>query len=182
MKKCLIIFICCMLVFCIIGCKQNINTEEPKKADLREIEITKLWMNKEYEEAIELTNELYEDEDEKREEILSWIVESYERDKEIQRAINDLYPSQKLEIQPEYKLEIEGNYVYTIGRIKNVSDKPVSYFEIKVDFLDDDEQVLNSDYTNDGLKLNPGDMREFKIMTKWNSDYKKYRLSIGDVK
>lgn len=136
----------------------------------------------EYEEAIELTNELYEDEDEKREEILSWIVESYERDKEIQRAINDLYPSQKLEIQPEYKLEIEGNYVYTIGRIKNVSDKPVSYFEIKVDFLDDDEQVLNSDYTNDGLKLNPGDMREFKIMTKWNSDYKKYRLSIGDVK
>lgn len=182
MRKWLIIFICFLLLFCLFRCKQNVNTEEPKKADPREIEIIKLWMNEEYEEAIELTNELYKDENEKREEILSWVMESYERDKKVQQAINDLYPSQKLEIQSGHKLEIEGNYVYTIGRIKNVSDKHISYFEIRVDFLDDDEQVLNSDYTNDGLKLNPGDMREFKIITKWNSDYKKYRLSIGDVK
>jgi len=48
--------------------------------------------------------------------------------------------------------------------------------------VDKNGQVLDSDYTNDGLVLSPGEMREFEIMHKYRSEYEKYNLSIGEIK
>lgn len=72
--------------------------------------------------------------------------------------------------------------IQVTGRVKNVSDSDISYFEVRIDFKDNNGNILNSDYTNDGLLLKPNDMREFEIMSKWNNSYKQYELSIGDIK
>ena len=171
MKKWLIIFICCMLIFCLIGCK--------KTADPREKEIVQLVVREKYDEAIKRTNELYEGEE--LQEMLNWINKWIKREEDFQKEYNDIFSSKKLVIQSGHKLKIDGDYAYITGRVKNVSDKPISYFEIRVDYLDDDGNVLDSDYTNDGLKLNPGEQRSFEIMSKVDS-FKDYSLSIGQIK
>lgn len=173
MKKWLIIFICCMLIFCLIGCK--------KTADPREREIIVLLNENKYDEARDLIIELYDGEEKKMEEMICWVNKVEKDEREIQEKIDELYLSKKLIIQSGHKLKIDGDYAYITGRVKNVSDKPISYFEIRVDYLDDDGNVLDSDYTNDGLKLNPGEQRSFEIMSKVDS-FKDYSLSIGQIK
>jgi len=92
------------------------------------------------------------------------------------------FPKTKLEIQKDNTREIRGDYIYINGSVKNVSNSDINYFEVRVDFKDEDGNVLDSNYTNDRLTLKPGDKREFEIMHRWNDDYAKYQLSIGDVK
>lgn len=180
MKKYLILFVCLLIIFLLVGCEQNTELD----VDPREKEVVQLVVREKYEEAISKAKELYEGEE--LDEMLDWINSYAKRNKEhekwVKEQFEDMYPSTKLEIQSGYTYKIKGNYVYITGRVKNVSDSDISYFEIRVDFLDNEGNVLDSDYTNDGLTLKPGEMREFEIMHRWSDDYKKYSLSIGNVK
>jgi len=85
-------------------------------------------------------------------------------------------------IQDNYTYKIKGDYIYINGSVKNTGTTDINYFEVKVDFIDDKGNILDSDYTNDGLMLKPNAMREFEIMHRYNSSYNNFRLLVGDVK
>ena len=172
------IIILCFVLFSsllLMGCVEE-------EVDPREKEIVQLVVNEKYDEAKIKTKELYKDDSEKIEEFLTWIDDMIESDNRLKAKIQDAYPSQKLEIQKGYQLNVRNGYGYITGHVKNVSNSDIEYFEVVVKFKDDNDQVLNSDYTNDNLKLSSGEMREFEIMTKWKDEYKVYSLSIGEVK
>lgn len=86
-----------------------------------------------------------------------------------------------LEIQPGWTWEGDGyNYAHVKGRVKNVSDRNITYFEVTAEFADDAGNILNTDYTNSGETIRPGNMKEFDIMHEMNSDYKKVRIFVND--
>jgi len=174
-KKILYCMVILMILLLLSACGQ-------KQVDPREKEIVQLLNNKNYDEAIQRTNELYKDENDKLVEILNYIEEVKEQELYIKQKIEDVYPSSKLEIQPDRTIKIRNDYYYITGRVKNVGNKDINYFEVKCNFLDENDQVLDSDYTNDNLVLKPGEMREFEIMHKYKPEYERYQLSIGYVK
>ena len=42
--------------------------------------------------------------------------------------------------------------------------------------------IIDSDYTNEGLDLLPGSMREFEVMHRDNLKYHDVKVKIGDVR
>lgn len=85
-----------------------------------------------------------------------------------------------LQIQEGWKWTIDGNYSYVRGRVENVGADPINYFEVTAEYLDQDGNVLDSDYTNSGQTLNPGDMKEFEIMHRHSNEYKKVRIYVNE--
>lgn len=166
---------CLLLLLFIVGCSNQ-------NPDPREREIIQLLNDKKYDEATVRANELYKGEDKKLAEILDYINDDIERELTRKQMLEEVYPSSKLEIQPGYTNEVKGDYYYITGRVKNSSNTDINYFEIQCNFLDKNGQVLDSDYTNDNLVLKPGELREFEIMHQYKPEYKRYELSIGDVK
>lgn len=178
MKGLLILVLCVVLVVFVLGCAENV---EP---DPREKEVVQLVVHEEFDKAISKAKQLYEGQE--LNEMIDWI-NSYrkkvdEHNQWINEQYDEMYPSRKLEIQPGSSYEIRGDYVYITGSVKNVSNSAISYFEVIVKILDESGQVVDSDYTNDGLKLEPGEMRSFEIMHRWSADFSEYVLEIGDVK
>lgn len=163
-----IVLLCFILIFALsllIACNRD---------DPREKEVVQLVAKGAYDEAIRSAEELYKGKE--LDEMIYWI--------NTKKPTNTRKQTQtkKLEIQSGYTDKVKGDYIYVNGRVKNTSDTNISYFEVRCDFLNDNNQVLDSDYTNDGLTLKSGEMREFEIMHKYSSEYKNYKLSIGDVK
>jgi hypothetical protein len=165
-KKILYCMVILMILLLLSACGQ-------KQVDPREKEIVQLVVHEKYDEAIQRANELYEDQE--LQEMLEWINKHQKIDTGIQNKI-------KLEIQPDRTIKIQNDYIYITGRVKNVGNKDINYFEVKCNFLDENDQVLDSDYTNDNLVLKPGEMREFEIMHRYKDEYEKYKLSINNVK
>lgn len=174
-KKMLILLLCFILVLG-VGC----GTEE--KNDPRESEILKLVIDEKFDEAISKSKEYYTGDE--LQEMLDWVNKHKSLHLETEKKIKETFGSKSsiLEIQPNDSYKIKGDYIYITGRVKNIGDTDIEYFEVVCKFLDKDGQVLDSDYTNDGLILKSGEMREFEIMHKYKSEYDSYSLSIGDVK
>jgi len=112
-------------------------------------------------------------------------IREYNKNFDTQYAeiINEYMPEPpKLEIQSGWTWDVDGNYSYVKGRVKNVSNENISYFEVTAEYLDSAGQVLDSDYTNSGETLRSGNMKEFEIMHKHDSQYDKVRIFINDVR
>ena len=62
-----------------------------------------------------------------------------------------------------------------------INNNWINYFEVEAKFYDSHGNVINSDWTNDGEELGPGESRKFEIMHKYSSDEKDIRLFIKDV-
>ena len=88
---------------------------------------------------------------------------------------------QSLEINKDWKWVVEGDYVYTRGRVKNVGSRTISYFEVYCEYCDENGNVLDTDYTNSGLALYPNNEKEFEIMHKDNPEYKKVRVFVDNI-
>lgn len=171
-RNILILFLCLILFFS-FGCGEEEN-------DPRESEIIKLVFDGKLDEAVQRTEELFEGKE--KDEMLEWVNKHIDIKERRKQLYQNTHPSTKLEIQPNHTYEIKDGYAYVKGRVKNVSDASITYFEVVVDLLDDKGNILHSEYTNDGLELKPNAMREFEIMFKDSDEYEKYRLSIGKVK
>ena len=177
MKIVLYFIVCLMIAGVFVGCEyesNDITTEEQYEASQ---EISKLIGNQEYDEAREKVEKYFSDDPDELDTRLGFIdaVEEHENRQSSQ-------PSQKLEIQDNHNYEVRNNYAYITGRVKNVSDSEIGYFEIRVDFEDETGQVLDSTYTNDRLNLRPNEQREFEIMQRHQDEYETYRLSIEEVR
>lgn len=165
-KKMLVLLVCLVLIFS-VGCGGE-------KVEPRETEVVQLVVHKKYDEAKLRAKELYEGEE--LVEMLEWI-DKYEKPK-----TNSNTSTSKLEIQSDSTHTFKNGYIYITGKVKNVSSDSISYFEIVVDLLDGKNNILHSEYTNDGLELKPNALREFEIVLKSKDEYENYKLSIGKVK
>ncbi|NLG81022.1 MAG: hypothetical protein GX490_00660 [Bacilli bacterium] len=175
MRK-ILVFIICMTLFLGFGCSIN------EKVDPRESEILKLVIDEKFDEAISKSKEYYTGDE--LQEMLDWVNKHKSLHLETEKKIKETFGSKSsiLEIQSNHTYKIKDGYIYITGRVKNIGDTDIEYFEVVCKFLDKDGQVLDSDYTNDGLVLKSGEMREFEIMHKYKSEYDIYSLSIGEVK
>lgn len=95
-------------------------------------------------------------------------------------GIKNDYISQ-MEIQ-KWECTNESNYNYIRGRVKNVGDKTVTYFKITALYKDANGTVLDTDYTNSLETLLPGMSKEFEIMHKESSEYKKVSIDVDEVR
>ncbi len=182
-NKKMLIFLICFILILGAGC----GTKE--KVDPRISEISELTVVHKYNEAREKAKELFVDDEDKLNQVLRNIDKLEGIQNDYEESNPDFYKNnievsdvKKLEIQSNHTGKIKDGYIYITGRVKNISDTDIEYFEVVCKFLDKDGQVLDSDYTNDGLMLKPGEMREFEIMHKYKSEYDSYSLSIGDIK
>lgn len=77
----------------------------------------------------------------------------------------------------EPKANIDGNYMYFKGKIRNDGDTTVDFVKVKVEWLDDNKNVLDSDWTYavSGEGLRPGAAKTFEIMSPADRRMKQYR-------
>lgn len=85
-----------------------------------------------------------------------------------------------IEIAPDWKHYLKGNYIYIEGSIKNSSNKEIRYYEIGIKFLDNQGNVVDSSYTN-GSDLGAHESQEFSAMHQNNSKYSEIKLYIKKV-
>lgn len=86
-------------------------------------------------------------------------------------------------INDDWAVEKDGSYLYIRGSVTNISSsKIISYFEVEAKFFDSKGNVIDSDWTNDGRDLEPGETRQFEIMHKNSGKIYDIKLSIKDVK
>lgn len=107
-------------------------------------------------------------------------IESYYWQKEWSEYANKP-SSYDLTIQSGWTKRVSGNYMYIEGTVKNTSDKTISYYEINAKFYDSKGNVIDTDYTNSGKDLAPGESRKFEIMHKNDYNITDVKLSVGDV-
>lgn len=109
-------------------------------------------------------------------------IEDYKYQKEVQEykstpTISDI------KVNNDWTQKKSGNYIYINGSVTNTSlSKTISYFEVEAKFSDSKGNVIDSDWTNDGNALEPGETRKFEIMHKYDSSFDNIRLSIKDVR
>lgn len=91
--------------------------------------------------------------------------------------------SKMLDIQDGWVWEGDRyGYAYIRGSVKNIGDKPVTYFAITAEYLDDNGQVLDSTYTNSLEKIYPGNQKRFEIMHRHSQEFKKARIFVSKVR
>lgn len=86
-----------------------------------------------------------------------------------------------LEIQDGWTWTTDGDYTYIKGRVKNISGNNIRYFEVVAEYLDENNKVLDTDYTNSAEIIKPNNMKEFEIMHQFNSEYKTVRIYTQDI-
>lgn len=108
-------------------------------------------------------------------------IEQYKYNKELQEYLNTPTTSD-LRINSNWTTEKERNYIYIRGSVTNTSlNKTISYFAVEAKFYDMFGDIIDTDWTNDGTDLAPGETRQFEIMHKYNSDEKDIKLFVKDV-
>ena len=90
-------------------------------------------------------------------------------------------PKMKLEIVKGWQWSDEGDWTYIRGSVKNVGDVPIGYFKVQAEYENAKGEVVDTDYTNSGERLNPGAAKKFEIMHRDSPEFKKVSISIGRV-
>ena len=88
-----------------------------------------------------------------------------------------------IRVNSDWTTDKSGDYIYIRGSVKNIShSKMISYFEVEAKFYDIYGNIIDSDWTNDGRDLAPGETRKFEIMHKCSSDEDNIKLSVTNLK
>ena len=108
-------------------------------------------------------------------------IEDYKYEKAV-REYKATPTTSDIKVNSDWTQKKSGDYIYINGSVTNTSSsKTISYFEVEAKFYDSKGNVIDSDWTNDGDDLEPGESRKFEIMHKYDSNTKDIRLSIKDV-
>jgi len=77
----------------------------------------------------------------------------------------------------ETEVRNEDGYMYLQGKVRNNGDRPVEFIKIRVEWLDADGVVLDSDWTYaiGGEGLRSGSAKGFEVMTPYDDRMEKYR-------
>ncbi len=76
----------------------------------------------------------------------------------------------------------EDNYSYVKGRVTNNGSSTVSYFSVTAQYKDATGQVLDTDFTNSGQDMGPGESKEFEIMHEVSPEYVSVSVSVDQVR
>lgn len=164
-KNTILTAMCFLLLFSVVGCSS-------KQLSPDEREIMQHIEDKNFDKAKYRTMYLFAKDEEKKDELLSLVEEARQKH-------NDKI---KLVIQEGYTYEIDGEYIYINGRVKNISNYAVNYYEVICKFQDDSGNVVDSTYTNSGLAVQPGEMQAFEIMHKYRDDFRQFSLVVGKIR
>jgi len=85
-----------------------------------------------------------------------------------------------LTIDPGWTMTKESDYLYVNGSVTNSSSKSISYYEVKAYFYDDEDEMVDSDYTS-GSDIEPGETQTFEIMHKDEGDIEATSVEISDI-
>jgi hypothetical protein len=82
----------------------------------------------------------------------------------------------------EKKAVHDGDYMYTTGSVKNVSQTSYSYIKVKVTHYDDSGNVIETDWTYavDSEPLRPDEQHSFEIMTKYRTGMAKFKVEVTE--
>lgn len=94
---------------------------------------------------------------------------------------SDTYTGRKLEIVEGWDFYVEGNYIYIEGSVKNTGSVSARYFEVIAEFKDNYGNVIDTDYTNSGLTIKPGNSKKFRIMYPYDSNVKSVSIYIDNI-
>ena len=86
-----------------------------------------------------------------------------------------------LKIQDGWSWTAESNYSYIRGRVTNDGDKNINYFKITAEYMDSNGNVVDTDFTNSGETIRPGNSKEFEIMHRHSPDYHEARIFVDEV-
>lgn len=137
--------------------------------DEKRSRIMKTYFDDGYEAALQLVSKYYGN---SSEEMAVWDYILSEGDKE--RLVNDL------EIV-EDSLTKDGKYCDYEAQIKNNSDQTITYMEINLYLMDDNENIIDTDWTNWSGSLPPGGSTYVDTMVEYRVGISKYRAEISSV-
>lgn len=90
--------------------------------------------------------------------------------------------ARSLSIQEGWTWKVDGYGFSKInGSVKNTGTAPIGYFNIRAEYLDDNDNVLDTGFTNSMERINPGDQKRFEIMHRHSDSFKKARLIVEKV-
>ena len=185
MKKTFIIILCFVILsfLSLCGCKT-----EQKLQEKQNIEIYDLAYKGDIEGAKEKANEYYINNETKLNAIINKIdsIEEFIDENDIafpkdNKSSNTIKYEDELVIKDDFNTKIKDGYIYINGSVINQGNKTISYYKIIVKYLDKNNNVIHSNYTNSIENLYPGESREFEIMNKYNG-YENYKLLVEEVK
>lgn len=88
-------------------------------------------------------------------------------------------PSSNLTIVDGWEWTYTDDWTYVRGSVKNEGATPITYFEVRAEYLNKKGEVVDTDYTNSTERLNPGASKKFEIMHRRSPEFKKVSVSIG---
>ena len=155
------------LVFLILAilCLTNCKTEKQKNK-----EISFAIIDGNYEEARNLIRQYYSD---SKLRCVEWMITIIDEE-------SKAYLS-KVIIEDNWKWIIEDDYSYIRGRVKNSGNKTIFYFKVTAYYKDNDDAVVDTDYTDSFENLGPGMSKEFEIMHKKSVNYKYTSIKLEEV-
>lgn len=189
MNKKFIIILFFLLLFSLFlgGC-----TPEEKLIEKQNIEIYTLAYDGNIDQAKEKAQEYYKDDKSKLEAVIKKVDSIAEFIKENDSAFpkkdistndftSEIKPEDDLIIQDHRDIKIDNGYIYINGSVTNQGNKTIKYYKITVKYLDENNKVIHSNYTNSTENLYPSESREFEIMNKYNG-YKYSQLVVEEVR
>lgn len=104
--------------------------------------------------------------------------------RDLEQELAQLRASANLEIQEGWTWETTlcESYSYIRGKVKNIGDTVINYFEVVALYKDAEGNVLDTGYTNSGETLRPGWSKEFEIMHRVRREYKKVSIYVQNVR
>lgn len=174
-----------IIIMCLtfIGCKRS---DEEKDKKIREeyfasiIETDDIVLRgKLIDSTSQVIKAIYVDNQEKQDywqSELNKLVLTFNNESTTNTSFNDILKIENLNWKIEKDL-----YNYTTGKLKNISNKDIKYFEITINYIDSNGNVIDSDYTNSGQTLYSGNSKEFEVMHKNNDDYVKIEAFVSEI-
>ncbi len=148
----------------------------PLAENAKNQKIASTFAEKGFGEASILVDKYYKNDEVKRQ---AWILALASPDSKNQE--NGERDTQNLNIQDGWRWTVERNYSYIRGRVTNKGDEDINYFKITAEYMDSNGNVLDTDYTNSGETIRPGNSKEFEIMHRHSSEYEKVRIFVEEV-
>ena len=87
----------------------------------------------------------------------------------------------ELKIVDGWTFEFSKNYMYVKGSVENVGNSDISYYKIRVRYLDENNKVIDSDWTN-GSNVKIEEQQKFEIITERDNRIKKCSLSLEEIR
>ncbi len=86
---------------------------------------------------------------------------------------------QNAEIVNGWTWDKRGQFTYINGSLSNTGNANIGYYKIIAEYLDENDQVLDSQFTNSNDLIKPGQISNFEIMHRYDIEYQSVTIYIS---